>query len=119
MVESLPFHRLKRYQTALKTVQTVPSDTVSDIETLYFLQSGASTARLGSVVVGKRGRPSGLCYPRLRRGLQLLWRSADGSASGLRAGHRVVGLVRRLSGHVERLLYHRRLHVVRAGADVA
>ena len=48
-VETLQFHCLKRYQTALKTVQTVPSshfsapsDTVSDIETVDFLPSGAS-----------------------------------------------------------------------------
>ena len=49
-VTSVPFHRLKRCQTALKTVKTapfapfsVPSDIVSDGETVNFLPSGAST----------------------------------------------------------------------------
>ena len=56
-VKSLPFHRLKRCQTALKPVKTapfppfsVPSDTVSDGEKLNFLPSGASMVVLVVVV---------------------------------------------------------------------
>ena len=49
-VKNLPFHRLKQCQTALKTVDTVPSspfskpsDTVSDGEAVNIIPSGVST----------------------------------------------------------------------------
>jgi len=61
-VKSLRFHYLQRCQTALKIVTTapfppfsVPSDTVSDGETVSFLPSGAPMGRALSAVRSEIG----------------------------------------------------------------
>ena len=92
--KNVQFHCLKRYQTALKTVQTVPSsyfsvssDTVSDIETVEFSLSGASLpgpaalperAPAGFRVLHGRGAGgSGRRGPRVRRQSTQIGKATD------------------------------------------